>query len=167
MQWEDIKSLLLAPSPFPNACRRSRRLLLLLCTASSLALRSSTGLLLAVLRRLCFLFLPSFSLLGRWRSLSLSVAVGLRLLISLALLSLGLFALLLLLVATGVLFLDLQLRLVLYDVIARAGEVNGWVVGLGVFLDRVAALRLDGDFAFGFLFCDLATGRGSVPIPGG
>ena len=45
--------------------------------------------------------------------------------------------------------------------------MDGWVVGLGVFLDGIASLGLDGYFAFGFLFRDFTTRSAAIPIPGG
>lgn len=56
----------------------------------------------------------------------------------------------------GGLLVDLELGLVLYDVVSWAGHVDGWVAGLGVFFDGVAAFGLDGEVAFSFLFGDFA-----------
>ena len=44
--------------------------------------------------------------------------------------------------------------------------MDGRIAGLGIFLDGVAALGLDDDFAFRFLLSDLAAGCGAIPVPG-
>ena len=45
--------------------------------------------------------------------------------------------------------------------------MNRRVIGLGGFLDGVAAFGLNGDFAFSFLFGDFSGWGGAVPVPGG
>ena len=63
------------------------------------------------------------------------------------------------------LFFDVELGLVLHDVVTGAGESDCRVVGLSGFLDGVAALGLDGDFAFCLLFGDFSGWGGAVPVP--
>ena len=63
------------------------------------------------------------------------------------------------------LFFDVELGLVLHDVVTGAGERDCRVIGLSGFLDGVAALGLDGDFALCLLFGDFSGWGGAVPIP--
>ena len=63
------------------------------------------------------------------------------------------------------LFFDAELGLVLHDVVTGAGESDCRVIGLSGFLDGVAALGLDGDFAFCLLFGDFSGWGGAVPVP--
>ena len=64
-------------------------------------------------------------------------------------------------------FLDVELGLVLDDIVAGAGEVDGRVIGLGGFLDGVAAFRLDRNLAFVFLFGHFSGWGRAIPVPGG
>ena len=57
--------------------------------------------------------------------------------------------------------------MVLDYIVAGAREVDGWVVGFGGFFDGIAALGLDGNSAFVFLFSDFAAQGRAVPVPRG
>lgn len=65
----------------------------------------------------------------------------------------------------GCFLFDFNLALALYDIVAWSRNMQSWVVGGGVLLDRVAFLRLDREFAFGFLLDDFAGGTCSAPLP--
>ena len=65
------------------------------------------------------------------------------------------------------LFFHVELGLVLHNIVAGAGEVNGRVIGLGGLLDGVAAFGLDRHFPFVFLLSDFSGWGRAIPIPGG
>ena len=64
-------------------------------------------------------------------------------------------------------FLNVELGLVFHDIVARTGEVNGRVIGLGGFLDGVAAFRLDRNLAFVFLLGHFSGWGRAIPVPRG
>jgi hypothetical protein len=70
-----------------------------------------------------------------------------------------------LLAAAGSLLLNVKLTGLLDDVVAGTCDMDGWIAGLSVLLDGIAALRLDGYLAMLFGFSDLAARCARAPIP--
>jgi hypothetical protein len=64
------------------------------------------------------------------------------------------------------LLVNLELRRLLHDVVARARDLDGWVAGLGVLGDGVAALGLDLGLAGFFDLGDFAARARAGPLPG-
>ena len=67
----------------------------------------------------------------------------------------------------GVFLVHLKLGLVFHHVIAGTRECDCGIIGLGGFLDGVAAFGLHGDFAFLFFLGNFAAWLRAVPIPRG
>lgn len=67
--------------------------------------------------------------------------------------------------AAGTLFFDLELGLLLYDIVAFAGEVDGWVGRRAFALDGVPSFGADGDFAIALLLCEFTGWVGAAMLP--
>lgn len=60
---------------------------------------------------------------------------------------------------------DLKLAGTFDDIVAGSLDVYGWVVGRGVLLDGVAAIRLNGDLALLLDLGNLTTRLTAAPVP--